>query len=237
MRWPEVTLRLALIVALFAAIIFNNAVWITAPLGLIAIAVTAELAVRPYATNAADRLLLSCGAVVTTLILIGLVLNLTPWGLTKTTWSSAWLIVSAGILIWRRECRTKIRPLNAKAWTLSAWMISASLIFGAAAVLAIAGVQHANRQPDLAFSVISRSAHAITVEIDATSTTGGYQITATSSQKKAHRYSSPVISVRAGGSGERIRESLPVNVPGIWTIDLQSADSGSIIRQLKVDTR
>jgi hypothetical protein len=223
--------------ALFAATFINVAVWITAALGLIAIAVTAELAVRPYATNAADRLLLSCGAAVTSLILIGLVLNLTPWGLTKTTWSSAWLIVSAGILIWRRERRTKIRPLTAREWTLSAWVISASLIFGAAAVLAITGVRHANQQPDLAISVISRSAHTITVEIEATSTTGGYQITATSNQKKAHRYSSPVISVRAGGNGERIQERLPVNVAGIWTIDLLSADNGSMIRQLKVDTR
>ena len=98
MRWQELALRSALIVSPFGAVASGLPAWLTAPLSLLSIATTAELAVRPYAVNVVDRVLLGCGAVVTTLILLGIVLNLTPWGLTLATWNLAWLIVSAGVL-------------------------------------------------------------------------------------------------------------------------------------------
>ena len=50
-RWQEVTARLALICGLFVMIVYNVNVWATAPVGLLAIAATVELAIRPYATR------------------------------------------------------------------------------------------------------------------------------------------------------------------------------------------
>jgi hypothetical protein len=234
MRWPEVMLRMALIIGLLAASAYSVTVWIIAPLGLLAIAVTAELAVRPYATNAADRLLLGCGAVVTAFILVGLALNLTPWGLTRTTWTLAWLAGSIGILIWRRRLGTRIGLPTARIRTQSFWMISAAVISAAAVALAIAGVRHSSKQPVLAFSVVSTGLDAVLVEIDATSVSGQYQITASSSNKKANEYFSPLLKVNAANGSKRIRESVPVNVTGTWTINLRSADNNQTIRQLKI---
>jgi hypothetical protein len=235
MRWPEVMLRMTLIVGLLAANAYSVTVWIIAPLGLLAIAVTAELAVRPYATNAADRLLLGCGAVVTVFILTGLGLNLTPWGLTRTTWNVAWLVGSIAILIWRRRLSTGIGWPSARIGSSQVWMISAAVILAAAVVVAITGVKHSNKQPVLTFSVVSRGPAAVTVEINATSVSGQYQITASSNNKRAQRYISPLLMVSAGNSSERIRERVPVNIVGTWTINLRSADNNLIIRQLKID--
>lgn len=235
MRWPEVTLRLALIAALIAAVGYDITAWITAPLGLLAIAATGELAVRPYAANAADRLLLGCGATVTTLILTGLALNLTPWGLTKTTWSAAWLTLSIGVLLWRRGFSTQVRRPAAGVKSLGVWMVLASIMLVAAVVLALAGVRRWDRQPVLAFSVVSRSTSAIVVEIDATSISGSYRITAAPDAQGASDYSSALLDIEAGGAGERVRERVPVDIPGTWTIDLRSGSDGTVVRMLKVN--
>jgi hypothetical protein len=235
-RWTEIALRLALIASLFGAILCNVSAWITAPLGLVSIAATSELAVRPYATNAADRLLLGCGATVTTFIIIGLGLNLTPWGLARTTWSVTWLVISIGVLIRRRRVRTRIKRLPvAGFWSLIPWMVFASLILIVAVVLALAGVRDWDEKPVLAFSVVSMSRDSAVVEIEATSITGKYRIMATSNTQKALQYSSPLLTIRAGGSEEQVRERVLLNAAGTWTIDLQSADSGTVVRWVKVD--
>lgn len=236
MRWTEIALRLGLTASLFGAVIYGVSVWIIAPLGLISIAVTSELAVRPYATNAADRLLLSCGAIVTTFIVIGLGLNLTPWGLTRMTWSLAWLVISIGVLIWRREVRTSFKLLPMAEWrALSLYMVSASLILIAAVILALAGVRQWDRKPVLALSVVSKSADAVVVEIEAASITGRYQISAVSSHPKKLQLLGPLLTVNAGSSGVQIRERVRVDTAGIWTINLKSVNSGVVARTVKVD--
>jgi hypothetical protein len=235
-RWLEVTLRLALIAGLFFAITYGAATWIIAPLGLVAIFVTAELAVRPYASNTADRLLLCCGGTVTALILLGLGLNLTPWGLTRSTWNLAWLIVSVGVFAWRRGARTRIRRPTARMGSINAWMVLATLIIAGAVLLSLAGVQHSEQQPTLAFSVVSESRSAVVVEIEATSFTGTYQIVATPSSRKGHKYSSNLLSIVAG-SREKVRQRVPINANGVWSIALKSASNGAVIRRLKVDLK
>jgi hypothetical protein len=234
----EATLRVTLIASLFGTIMYGVTVWIIAPLGLVAIAATAELAVRPYAANAADRLLLACGAVVTTLILIGLALNLTPWGLTKTTWNVAWLIVSIGVLSWRRTIATSITSIASRwaaARSYSVWIAAASLILVAAVILALAGVRIWDRKPVLAFSVVSRDNNSVVVEIEATSITGEYQIIATSPAPQALQYSSGPLTIKADGNGRQIRARVPLNVAGTWTIDLESAYNDTVVRWLRVD--
>jgi hypothetical protein len=236
-RWPEVALRLALIASLCAAIVYNVAVWIVAPVGLMAIAATVELAVRPYGRNDVDRLLLGCGAVVTTLILAGLVLDITPWGLTRTSWTVAWTIISIGVLVWRRRLRLNIRPHAAKIGRLTPWLLAASLILIGAVALALTGVRDWNRQPVMAFALEATDAHSVLVEIDATSINESYRIEATSDVPGARRYLSAPVAVDAGGGGKRILERVPTNIEGVWTIRLESAANGVVLRWLRVNAQ
>jgi hypothetical protein len=234
-RWQELAIRSTLIFGLLTAIIFDVTVWIAAPLGLVAIAATAELAVRPYAANAVDRLLLSCGAVVTALILAGLVLNLAPWGLSRATWAITWTVLSIGVLAWRKGLRTRIRGRTARVGSFSPWIFSASLIVVAAAILALVGVRYWNRQPALAFTFVNASANEVTVAIDATSVTERYRIVAISNVSGARRYSSAPLAMRPGENGIHVIERVPVNVSGIWMIGLESIDNDAIVRRLIIN--
>jgi hypothetical protein len=236
MRSPEVAARLALIAGLAAAIALGVTVWVTAPLGLLAIAAVAELAVRPYAASPADRLLLGCGAVVTVLILAGLALNLTPWGLTRATWTGTWLLVSIGVLVWRQDLRTHV--MWPATWMKSSgiWVIVASLILVFAVVVALAGARRWDQRPALAFSVVSQTNNAVMVQIDATSTTGEYEILARSDTHPG-RYASASVDLDAGGGGLRLRERLPISTAGAWTIDLRSVARKATVRWVKVNVK
>jgi hypothetical protein len=233
--WREVALRLALITGVFGVIAYNPAGWITAVLGFAAIVATAELAVRPYAANAIDKLLMGSGGVVTALIIVGLGLTLTPWGLTRLTADVAWLVVNLSVLFWRRRLGTSLRLPGAELRFLSAWTVATGLIVAGGVVLAAAGVRHWNQRPALAFALVSKSADSVVVEIEATSVTGRYQIVAGSTVFGAHPYSSSVLTVRAGGDGEQLQERVPINITGVWRITLRSADDSSPVRYLIVN--
>ena len=236
MSWPEVALRLALNVAIAAAIVFGLAAGVCAPLVLLGAGATAELAVRPYASNMADELLLGCGAIITVLILIGLCLNLTPWGLTRGTWAVAWLIVSGAVLAWRSVLGIgRIRLSVTRINSISLWVFAALLVFIAAGAIAMAGVHSWDQRPVLAFSLLSKSTSAVVVEVDATSTTGTYNIVATSDSPGAHHYFSPPVVVRANARGQALKRSVPINVSGRWTIYLDSVRGPSHLRELIVD--
>ncbi|HEY2237906.1 MAG TPA: hypothetical protein VGI21_03900 [Streptosporangiaceae bacterium] len=233
----EVITRLALTAAVLAVIAVSPVVWVAAPVALVAIAATAELAVRPYADDPAGRLLLACGAVVTGLILAGLALNLLPEGLTRLTWALAWLAISVAVLIWRRHSATDLSWLrnlgrSGRALALGAWMVAAVVILAGAVVLAQAGVRNWDRRPDLAFSVVSRTPRAVVVQIQATSTTRRYQIVATRQGQAAGHYTSPFFTVAAGGSGIQLDKQVPLGASGQWIIDLQA--DGTTVRKLQV---
>ena len=236
----ELFLRAVINVCTIAAIAFGMSVWIATPLFLAVAGAAAELSVRPYARNGIEKLLLSCGAAVTTLILVGLCLNLTPWGLTRGTWAVSWLVISAVVLFWRRTSGTVIRSDDirfyiARHWLIGLYGLGALAIFLAAGYIAIAGVRSWNQRPILAFSLVSESATNIVVKIDAVSMTGAYRIVAQSGSRHSQRYSSPPILVSADGNGRALDESVPVNVPGRWTIYLNPVDGSSSSRELIVD--
>jgi hypothetical protein len=240
MPWPEVVLRAVLNIAAMVAIAFGLEVGVTAPLVLVAVMGTAELAVRPYVSNGADKLLLGCGATITILILTGLCLNLTPWGLTSRTWAVAWIIVSSAVLIWRRRLGSgvqlsAIRINSVGHWTFGLWGLTALVVFVAAGAIAMAGVRVWNQKPLLAFSLVSKNAHAVVVEIDATSTTGTYRIVADSGNRHANHYSSHPIVIRAGVKSQTIKESVLVKEPGRWIIYLNTIHGSSHLRKLIVD--
>ena len=238
MRPVEVIVRLALIAALPAVIAVSPVVWVTAPVALVAIAATAELAVRPQADDPASRLLLACGAVVTVLILAGLALNLLPWGLTRLTWAVAWLVVSLAVLVWRRGAATDLSwrhgldRARGPGLALGLWMTTAAVILVGAVLLAQAGVRNWDRKPVLAFSVVSRTTQSVVVQIQATSITDRYRIVATEQKKPAGHYTSQFFTVAAGGTGVQLDKQVPLSGSGQWSIDLQSG--GTTVRKLLV---
>lgn len=237
MRWQEVTARLALICGLFVMIVYNVNVWATAPVGLLAIAATVELAIRPYATNTVDKVLLGCGAVVAAFILAGLGLNLTPWGLTRTSWVVAWTIASLGVLAWHRGLGTLPMKPAVGIWSFGPWAFAACFLIIVAWLLALAGVRQWSRQPVLAFALVSSSPTKVVVEIDSTSIGDRYRISATSKISGARRYLSAPVTVRSSGAATNVLHSVPVNAPGVWIIQLKSASDGTTMRWLKVDVR
>jgi hypothetical protein len=234
----EITVRLLLIGGLCAAIWSGVTVWLAVPLALIAITATTELAVRPYTANAVDRLLLGCGAIVTALIIIGLGLNLTPWGLTKATWNVAWLALNVGVLAWRRRLGTGFGWPPPRMRALSGWLIAATLMIAASVAVSVAGVQRWDQKPVLAFSVVSESSNSVVVEIEATSISGAYQITAVPQASEKGSYRSAQFTVNAASGSEQLRERVPLDVPGrTWEINLVSVSDGSIARWLRVIPR
>jgi hypothetical protein len=208
-------------------------VWITAILGLISMVATAELAVRPYSAKIIGRLLLIAGSVVVTLVVLGVTLNLTPWGLNRVTWNGAWAVLGVLVLFWRREVRTHVVPPTRFINVVSLSIIVSAAIIVGAGILAIDGVKKWDEKPTLSFSLISSSSSGITTQVNATSVSGVYSIQAYSQAHKASRYMGKPFSVSAGGSGESIKERVTVKVRGRWTVDLVSA--GKVVRELIVD--
>jgi hypothetical protein len=236
----EVLFRAVLNAGIAATIASGPSVWIATPLFLAGIALTGELAIRPYARNGIERTLLVCGATVTALILIGLCLNLTPWGLTRGTWAFSWLVVSTAVLIWRRASGTlieagRIRSYCARHWLTGLYGLAAAAIFVVAGTIAMSGVRIWSQKPMLAFALVSKNSSAVVVKIDAISTNTTYRIVAKSGNGKAYHYSSPPILVHAGGGGQSLDESVPVNVPGRWIIDLNVVNGPTGVRELIVD--
>ncbi len=171
----------------------------------------------------------------TGLIVIGLGLTLTPWGLSRITADVAWLVVSLAVLGWRRNLRTRLTSPAGELRSVSGWAAGASLILAAAVVLAAAGVRHWDQRPDLAFGVVSKRTGSVVVEIEATSVTGRYRIVADSKVHGAQQYASAVLTVTAGGAGAQLQERVPVNIPGVWRIELRSADNSALVRFLIVN--
>lgn len=233
MRAPELALRVALIVGSALAVNQHPSTWVAAPLGLIAIAATVELAIRPYGRNAIDRLLMGCGSVVVALILIGVGLNLTPSGLTRMTWTAAWVVLGLGVLIWRRKYGLTMRLSRIGVSPSAFWAVPIVLVLVAAGFVAQGGVRN-GEQPVLALALISKSAHVITVQIDASSITGTYRLKAHSEDPGAKPYVSGEFAIDASGSGAHIVKRIPIALSGRWTITLASATS-TLSRQLIVD--
>jgi hypothetical protein len=209
--------------------------WISGIISLISIAATVELAVRPYGSKVADRLLLAAGGLIVTLVLLGLALNLLPWGLTRGTWNITWALLSILVLFWRRGALTGIRfpriPIN----VLSLSIAAAAVIIAGAAALAASGVHKWEGQPALAFSLAGVSSTGVATEIDATSVSGSYNIVSMYQFDKHTYYTSKPFEVTADQNGTTLREQVPVAGKGRWVIYLYQAGSSKALRELIVD--
>lgn len=76
------------------------------PLVLVVPGYLCTMAAFPHRVHFAERWLLSIGLSLVVVVLGGLVLHLTPWGLTSTAWAvylSVVVVISGGIAWWRRR--------------------------------------------------------------------------------------------------------------------------------------
>jgi hypothetical protein len=149
-------------------------------------------------------------------------------------------VVSSAVLIWRRASGTfipvdRIRFYCARHWLTGLYGIAALVIFVVAGIIATSGVRIWSQKPMLAFSLVSDNSSIVVVKIDAISTNGTYSIVAESGSPHADSYSSPPILVSAGAKGQALNESVPVNVPGRWIIDLNAVNGSTGLRELIVD--
>jgi hypothetical protein len=210
-------------------------VWISGVVSLLGIAATVELMVRPYADYMVARVLLACGALATTLILVGLLLNVTPWGLTRTSWAITWLSFSFCVLWLRRRSRTNWnRPVIKMNFLIFSIIVAALILIGSVLV-ALAGVRDASRKPLLSFSLVSVTPKNVVVEISATSLSGRYSIITMQSNSTVPRYSSMQFSVKAGSKGLTVKESVPIPTAGRWVVNLQDESDRRVVRELIVD--
>lgn len=233
MRWPEIALRASLSAGSALAVNLHASVWVSAPLGLVAIAATIELAIRPYGRGSLDRVLLGCGCAVVALILLGIGLNLTPWGLTRAVWTVTWLVLGIGVLYWRRSARSGVTLAHVRVPLSAFWAVPVVGMLVAAGFVAQAGVR-AGTRPVLALSLQSKTAREVTVQINATLITGSYRIVAQSGAPGARPYASHAFRIDAGAGSARIVRHVPTNVPSRWTITLSSV-TGAQARELIVD--
>jgi hypothetical protein len=232
----EVAVRLVLILGSAGINLDGHAnPWISGIISVASIAATAELAVRPYGSKVLDRLLLAAGSLVVTLLLLGLLLNLLPWGLTRGTWNLTWAVLSILVLVRRRGVLTGIRfpriPIN----VLSLSIVAAAAIIAGAAALVASGVHKWEGQPALSFSLAAVSSKTIATEIDATSMSGSYSIVSIVQYSKKAYYTSKPFEVTAGRSGATLRERVPIGGKGRWIIDLEPAGGGKALRELIVN--
>jgi hypothetical protein len=232
----EIVSRLVLIGgSTFANLDGHINVWVSGILGLASLLATVELAVRPYGAKVFDRLLLMAGGLVVTFIILGLVLNLTPFGLTLGTWNAAWGVLSIGVLIWRRGSRSPItlpgRAVN--VFNLSV-VVAAAIIIGAG-FLAVDGVKKWDAKTVLSFSLVSSSSTSVVTQINATSVNDAYAIKAFSQSHKTSHYMSKPFNISAGSNGQTLQEQVPVNAKGPWVIDLVSGNTGKVVRELIID--
>ena len=236
----EVLVRAILNVCIAAVIGWGLSAWFATPLFLVGVALTAELAMRPQARSGVEKVFLICGAIVTAFILIGLFLNLTPWGLTQVTWAVAWFVVSSVVLVWRRASGTsisidRIRPYVNRHWVIGLYGLGALAIFVVAGIVAMAGVRTSNQKPLLEFSLVSKNPSSVVVQIHAISTDATYRIVADSENRQALNYLSSPILVNAGPQGQTLNEIVPVNVAGPWDITLSGVSGSADTRKLIVD--
>jgi hypothetical protein len=203
---------------------------ITAPFALLSIFLTAELAARKAGRLMSDRITRIGGSVLVALVVGGVILNFTPEGLTRQTWSAFWVVVSLAVLWWRRRETTSFAWLHKKPGAQTAW-------FGAsAAVLLIAfvvAVQGANKQLEnpLQMWVAGKSTGSIAVAVSSGKDEGPFRFVVTPEVTKTDAFDPFSIS-----PGAPIERSIPVGGSTRYDINLVDVKTGEVIRTVIVDS-
>ena len=229
---PRSRLLLLVVAALLA--ILGAPTWLTGPVGLVSLAATAELAVRPYAVTATDRLLWAMGALLVTLILAGFVLNVPAAGLSRTSWNLAAGAIGVVVLLRRREYLAASGRIPLPAVTARSTLVGLVLVglLSMSVVLIVKGARAGDRAAIVSLSLVSIQRDRVVVRISSETTSATYRIVASDRPGKA-RYVGPLFQVMAGIP---LEEAIPASPNSRWQIVLNAPSDPGFSRTLIVDT-
>jgi hypothetical protein len=174
MNAREIALRVIIAVAAAATTVLGAPPLVAAPIGIASVVATSELAARIPTRPARERAMLAAGFPLVALVLLSLLLNTLPWGLTPASWSVSWAIGSLVAIALRHRTPRGWR-IDRPSPRAFAWLLPPLVIVLAAVALSLRGTVIED-QPPLALGLLSRSASAATVSVDAGSHPGDYRI-------------------------------------------------------------
>ncbi|MTD13753.1 hypothetical protein GIS00_07325 [Nakamurella sp. YIM 132087] len=228
-------LRAVLVVLAAALSAVGATAWVTAPLGLAALAVTAEWAARLRRRGPLDTVLVATAGAVSALALIGLVLNYLPGGLTRLSWSIAIGIVCLVVLaLVARRPLPPASPLRRVVVSVprATWLwagLTAVLVLGAV-LLSVRSVQTVN-VPPTEFSATSVADGRATLLINAGTPQDGLSVVVTTDGRA-------VTAATGLSAGPDQSTELTVDVaPGARSVVTLVRADGTVDRTLVIDTR
>jgi hypothetical protein len=142
--------------------IFSTPGW----LRTISFAVSAVLACVVTTTRlktGMDRALAALLGLVLVLLALGFLLHLTPWGLTRRSWSVGWTLVLLGAALLKGE-RVTLRLSSPRDRSLVGWSV-ASLVIVVVAFGAARGLSGSERATPLSLSVVSNGAAQVKLSV------------------------------------------------------------------------
>jgi hypothetical protein len=199
---------------------------VTAPLALLALLNAGQLlAYLVPGEDPVERYLMAAGGVTVLLILLGLVLNYLPGGLTRSSYAVGWAVLGSCLLA---VDATRQRPGGAALWRVPASFLASFALLGAATAVAFligaAGVHKQNQQPVLALSAPAYGSTDAEILVDSVNAGGAYELLVLPDGRPGGSYSLPV-ELRAKGAH---RAELSVQLPAArcyWRVLLRAAGS------------
>lgn len=207
--------------------------WLAAPLVLGAAVVVVERAARHRRRGRLDAALVGVGAALSAVALLGLLLDATPWGLTRGSWAVSLTVLGVVVLaacVGRDVPEAVVQPSRVRptATTLVSGTLAAGVLV-VALVLAVQSEQAATTAP-LQLSATAPDNGQVTVTVEATEAPGPLQLHVVTAAEDV--VVGPTLDLPAGGS-----TTVPVTVPAGFEVRLQlrPPGSGDVVRELVVD--
>jgi hypothetical protein len=227
--------RSALIVVATAAIVLELPSWARAPLAIAAALVTAAFCVRYMRRRSPlDRVLTGTGVAIVALALLGLALNVLPWGLTALGWGIGVGVVELAAVTALSFLRPPVEVTPARSLRVP----PAGVIWGAltAAVLALAIVWATTsfagtHTSPLAISGV-QSGSSMTVTISSGSTESAYELVRVAGTKRT--VIAPDVEVSPNSP---VKVTIAVHDGVREEIELVRPGSTTVVRELILDNR
>jgi hypothetical protein len=203
---------------------------IAAPLAVLSIFLTAELAARAPGREGIDRVVRIFGSVLVALVLGGVALNFLPEGLTRQTWSAFWVALSLVVLWWRRREATSFGWLKKRAGAQTAWFGASAVVVLVAFVVAVQGANKDLQSP-LQMWVDGKSAGSIAVAVSSGKSEGPFRFVVSPDVTQTDAFAP--FEVQPGAAVER---SIPVAGSTRYDIHLVDVATGAVLRTVIVDS-
>jgi len=172
--WVGMALRFALVVAAACAALTGPAL-VAYLLGAGALVLTADVALRRWATDWPDGLVMGAGCVLVGLVLVGLAADAWPGGVDRTGWAVGVAMAESAILLAALLSRKRVSRLRLHLPARLGW-------YGAGVALVLAGfamsivAERNNEQAPVTLSVPSSNATGVVIAITSSDPSGPYTL-------------------------------------------------------------